>query len=148
MAKSAATTSSEAEIPLASRSFCTFPQMLFRGCGTVRDCMDGRAGAIGGNQSETCCGRRFGRGTAPTPVEPPTAQLVLVVDVSGAELGVAVRANPLLDDIPFVMLSGTSESVVREALADYDAFVKKPYQSEALVRVVADLLCHGRSAKR
>ncbi len=56
-------------------------------------------------------------------------------DLSGAELGLAVRANPLFDDMPFVMLSGTSESVVRKSVADYDAFVKKPYQAEALMRI-------------
>ena len=72
----------------------------------------------------------------------------LMPDVSGAELGFAVRVDPSLDDVPFVMLSGTSESVVRETFVDYDAFVKKPYQSQALMRVVAELLGHGRPARR
>lgn len=68
-------------------------------------------------------------------------------DVSGAELGLAIRDNPRLDDIPFVVLSGTSEAVVRETFADYDAFVAKPYWPEALMRVVADLVTHGRPAR-
>ena len=53
--------------------------------------------------------------------------------VSGGELGASVRANPLLRDIPFVMLSGTSELDIRETFTKYDAFIEKPFSPEALV---------------
>ena len=69
-------------------------------------------------------------------------------EVSGGELGLTVRANPLLRDIPFVMLRGTSESNIRETFADYDAFIEKPFSPEVLVQVVADLVHHGRPGRR
>lgn len=82
--------------------------------------------------------------------EDPAAILsdFVMPDVSGAELGLAILDDPRLDDIPFVVLSGTIEAVVRKTFADYDAFVAKPYLLEALVRVVANLVTHGRPARR
>ena len=64
--------------------------------------------------------------------------------MNGAELGLAVRANPVLEDIPFVMMSGTNESVIQERFGDYDAFVAKPYAAEALLKLVAHFAQHGR----
>jgi two-component system phosphate regulon response regulator PhoB len=64
---------------------------------------------------------------------------------TGGELGQAVRANPLLEDIPIIVMSGTSETVVRESFADYDAFVEKPYAADSLLALVAHLAVRGRA---
>jgi CheY-like chemotaxis protein len=64
--------------------------------------------------------------------------------VTGGELGQAVRANPLLEDIPIVVMSGTHEKVVRETFTDYDAFVEKPYAADSLLQLVAHFSVHGR----
>ncbi|MBX3619777.1 MAG: response regulator [Rhizobacter sp.] len=64
--------------------------------------------------------------------------------MTGGELGLAVRANPLLEDIPIIVLSGTHEAVVRESFDDYDAFVEKPYAADALLPLVRHLAVHGR----
>jgi two-component system, OmpR family, phosphate regulon response regulator PhoB len=66
--------------------------------------------------------------------------------VTGGELGLAVRANPLLEDIPFVILSGTHESVVQKVFNDYDAFVEKPFAADALLKLVTHLAVYGRQA--
>jgi CheY-like chemotaxis protein len=68
--------------------------------------------------------------------------------LTGAELGQAVRANPLLADIPFVMVSGTTESVVQDAFAEYDAFVPKPFVADALLALVSHLIATGRPKRR
>lgn len=65
--------------------------------------------------------------------------------MTGGELGQAVRANPLLEDVPIVVVSGTSEAVVRQSFDDYDAFVDKPYAAEALLSLVRHLSLHGRA---
>jgi len=64
--------------------------------------------------------------------------------MTGGELGLAVRATPALKDIPFVILSGTQEAVVRAAFEDYDAFVVKPFAAEDLLKVLAHLIASGR----
>jgi two-component system phosphate regulon response regulator PhoB len=56
---------------------------------------------------------------------------------TGGELGQAVRANPLLEDIPIIVMSGTSETVVRESFADYAA--------DSLLALVAHLAVRGRA---
>jgi CheY-like chemotaxis protein len=66
--------------------------------------------------------------------------------MNGGELGVAVRANPLLAHLPFVFMSGTSEDVVRQAFRDYDAFVRKPFQMDTILPVVARFTASGRPA--
>ncbi len=64
--------------------------------------------------------------------------------MTGGELGHAVRAAPALRDIPFVLLSGTQEAVVRAAFDDYDAFIVKPFSAESLLKVLAHLIASGR----
>lgn len=64
--------------------------------------------------------------------------------MSGGEFGQAVRRQPALRGIPFVFMSGTSESVVRRSFSDYDAFVQKPFHADALLAVIARLIEHGR----
>ncbi|MBL0728619.1 response regulator [Piscinibacter sp. HJYY11] len=65
--------------------------------------------------------------------------------VTGGELGQAVRANPLLEDIPIIVMSGTHEAVVRESFTDYDAFVEKPYAADSLLQLVGHFAVHGRA---
>ncbi|HEY0819761.1 MAG TPA: response regulator [Rhizobacter sp.] len=65
--------------------------------------------------------------------------------VTGGELGQAVRANPLLEDIPIIVMSGTNEAVVRESFTDYDAFVEKPYAADSLLQLVGHFAVHGRA---
>lgn len=68
--------------------------------------------------------------------------------VSGADLGLAVRANPRLADIPFVILSGFSQSTVQATFDDYDSFIAKPLYPETVVRLVTYLTRYGRPASR
>jgi two-component system phosphate regulon response regulator PhoB len=65
--------------------------------------------------------------------------------MTGGELGLAVRANPMLEDIPIIIVSGTQESVVRKSFDDYDAFVEKPYAADALMALVTHLMLQGRA---
>lgn len=64
--------------------------------------------------------------------------------MTGAELGLAVRADAGLKDIPFVLLSGTQEAVVRARFNDYDAFFTKPYEGDGLLELLARLASDGR----
>jgi two-component system phosphate regulon response regulator PhoB len=64
--------------------------------------------------------------------------------MNGASLGVAVRCHEALADVPFVMMSGTSEAVVRALFNDYDAFLTKPFEADALLAVVARLMVNRR----
>lgn len=82
--------------------------------------------------------------------EKPAAILAdfMMPHMTGGELGTALRASPTLSDIPFVMVSGTHESVVRENFADYDAFVPKPFVAEGLLRLLAHFVDKGRTVER
>ena len=68
--------------------------------------------------------------------------------MTGGELGEAVRAAPALKDIPFILLSGTQEDVVRASFKDYNAFVVKPFAAESLLKVLAHLVVSGRPQPR
>jgi CheY-like chemotaxis protein len=65
--------------------------------------------------------------------------------MNGGEFGLAVRRDPGLSRIPFVFMSGTSEPVVRQLFADYDAFVAKPFEVETLFPIIARLIATGRT---
>jgi CheY-like chemotaxis protein len=64
--------------------------------------------------------------------------------MNGAELGLAVRRAAALAEIPFVFMSGTSEDVVRQAFRDYDAFMPKPFEVDALMAMIARFAESGR----
>jgi CheY-like chemotaxis protein len=64
--------------------------------------------------------------------------------MTGGELGAAVRAQPNLADIPFVIVSGTSEEVVRSSFSDYDAFVPKPFTAAVILELTAHFVANGR----
>jgi len=60
--------------------------------------------------------------------------------MNGAELGVAIRSNAALRDIPFIFLSGTSEEVVQKSFADFDCFLSKPADIGSLLAAIGNLL--------
>lgn len=64
--------------------------------------------------------------------------------MNGGELGVAIRQDPALSQIPFIFMSGTSEDVVRRAFDDYDALLAKPYELDTLVAIVKRFATDGR----
>ncbi|MDO9434569.1 response regulator [Hydrogenophaga sp.] len=66
--------------------------------------------------------------------------------MNGAELGVAVRNNPTLSQVPFIFMSGTNQQVVQESFRDYDAFLSKPFDVSALLELVGRLIESGRAA--
>lgn len=67
--------------------------------------------------------------------------------MTGGELGVAIRENPQWADIPFLFVSGTNEEVVQKSFADYDGFLPKPYDADAMLAIVADLAAGGRKQR-
>jgi two-component system phosphate regulon response regulator PhoB len=64
--------------------------------------------------------------------------------MNGAELGVQVRRDPLLRDIPFVFVSGTNEAIVKGSFKDYDGFISKPYEVDAMLALLDKLTTNGR----
>ena len=79
--------------------------------------------------------------------EKPAAILsdFMMPHMTGAELGLAVRADPALRDIPLLILSASQESVVQASFSDYDAFVTKPFAAEALLPLLAHFVADGRT---
>jgi CheY-like chemotaxis protein len=64
--------------------------------------------------------------------------------MNGAEFGAAVRSSTALCNIPFIFMSGTNQEVVRQAFRDYDAFLVKPFEAQALLTLVARFIASGR----
>ena len=60
-------------------------------------------------------------------------------DVSGADVGKALRANASTVSIPIVIGSGMPEWVVRESFSDFDAFLAKPLDPDRLLAVIGKL---------
>jgi len=67
--------------------------------------------------------------------------------MNGAELGTAIRQSPALGEVPFLFISGTNEDVVRKSFGDYDGFLAKPYDVDALLSIVAELAAGGRKQR-
>lgn len=70
---------------------------------------------------------------------------LIVVDymmpiMNGAELGRHLRASPRLSNVKILLHSGLSEAVVREQFDGYDAFLRKPYNVDMALRLIAELL--------
>ena len=61
-------------------------------------------------------------------------------DMSGADVGKALRSGSHTADVPIVMGSGMPEWGVRESFADFDGFLAKPFDPEDLLTVVAKLI--------
>jgi CheY-like chemotaxis protein len=67
--------------------------------------------------------------------------------LDGAGLLQAMRKSEAQRDIPCIVMSSMPEANVRERLDGYAAFVRKPFQLAAVVRLVAAILgASGRGA--
>jgi len=60
--------------------------------------------------------------------------------MNGAEMGEALRASADTRDIRIVMNSGLPEEAVREHFCKYDAYLRKPYNIDAALKLIASLL--------
>jgi CheY-like chemotaxis protein len=60
--------------------------------------------------------------------------------MGGAAMGRALRSNPDTHAIPILFNSSLDEAVVRDQFADYDAYLRKPYNVERALELIASLL--------
>jgi CheY-like chemotaxis protein len=60
--------------------------------------------------------------------------------LDGAGLIQAMRESEVQRAIPCIVMSSMPEANVRERISDYAAFVRKPFQITAIVRLVAAIL--------
>ena len=68
----------------------------------------------------------------------------LLPEMTGAEIGAALRAEPSLAALKILVVSATPEAVVRHSFSDYDGFLVKPVFAEDLLAAIDRLI--GRSA--
>jgi len=60
--------------------------------------------------------------------------------MNGAAMGAALRGNPRTEHIRILMNSSLTEGAVRAHFSGYDAFLRKPYNIDAALAVIARLL--------
>ena len=60
--------------------------------------------------------------------------------MNGGDLGEALRASPELRHVKIVMNSGLPEAAVRQRFEKYDAFLRKPYNVDVALKLIAELL--------
>ena len=60
--------------------------------------------------------------------------------LDGAGLLRAMRENEAQRDIPCIVMSSMPEANVRERIDGYEAFVRKPFNLDAMVQLVATIL--------
>ena len=60
--------------------------------------------------------------------------------MNGAEMGEALRADPQMRHIKILMNSSLTEDAVRGRFDQYDSFLRKPYNIDAALKVIASLL--------
>lgn len=69
--------------------------------------------------------------------------------MNGAEMGHTLRGAPATSHIPILMNSSLQEDAVREHFTGYDAFLRKPYNIDAVLRLIHELLAgssrHGKA---
>lgn len=58
----------------------------------------------------------------------------LLPDMTGADIAVALRADPATRGVHIIMCTGTAEATVRERFSDYDEFLAKPVGHADLMR--------------
>lgn len=75
---------------------------------------------------------------APAPDLVISDYMMPVMD--GAGLIRAMRESEAHRHIPCIVMSSVPEAKVRERIADYAAFVRKPFRLAAMVRLVASVL--------
>lgn len=63
--------------------------------------------------------------------------------MNGAEMGAALRADPQTQHIKILMNSSLTEDAVRANFGQYDSFLRKPYNIDAALKVIASLLGEG-----
>ena len=64
--------------------------------------------------------------------------------LDGAGLLQAMRDHETQRDVPCIVMSSMPEANVRERIADYAAFMRKPFQLDAVVQLVARVLSASR----
>ena len=74
----------------------------------------------------------------PRPDLVVTDYMMPVLDGTG--LLRAMRESEAQRDIPCIVMSSMPEANVRERIDDYEAFVRKPFDLDAMVRLVATIL--------
>jgi CheY-like chemotaxis protein len=62
--------------------------------------------------------------------------------MNGAQMGAALRESRETRDIRIVMNSSMPEDAVRHHFSKYDAFLRKPYNVDVALRLIAGLLSH------
>jgi CheY-like chemotaxis protein len=76
--------------------------------------------------------------------EGPRPDLVVTDDMmpvlDGGGLLRAMRGSEAWRGIPCIVMSSMPEANVRERIDDYEAFVRKPFDLDAMVRLVATIL--------
>ena len=60
--------------------------------------------------------------------------------MSGAEMGKALRADPATRSIKILMNSSLPESAVSPHFSGYDRFLRKPYNVDAALQMMSELL--------
>ncbi len=60
--------------------------------------------------------------------------------LDGPQTAAAMRADSKLADIPIVMVSALPEAAVRKRFDGYQAFFRKPFDTTALLDVIAEML--------
>jgi two-component system, OmpR family, phosphate regulon response regulator PhoB len=58
----------------------------------------------------------------------------MLPDMTGAEVAIALRADPTTRKVHIIMCTGTAEVTVRERFTDYHAFLTKPVAPADLMR--------------
>ena len=69
-------------------------------------------------------------------------------EMSGIEVGQALRAAAKTAEVYIVIHTGLDEHWVRERFADYDVFLTKAHDADVLVDEIARLLVQPRAARR
>ncbi|OYD81963.1 response regulator [Azospirillum brasilense] len=57
--------------------------------------------------------------------------------MDGAAMARAIRADPAFQDIPIIMMTSVREDIVRQHFAGYTAYMRKPFQTEVLLDLIA-----------
>jgi CheY-like chemotaxis protein len=60
--------------------------------------------------------------------------------VDGAGVIAAMREKPATRDIPVILMTSLLESVVRDRVAGYRAYLRKPFRETDLMKVIGDIL--------
>ena len=66
--------------------------------------------------------------------------------LDGAGMLRAMQASELQRDIPYIVMSSVPEANVLDRIEGYAAFVRKPFQLAAVIRLVATILADRRPA--